>query len=102
MFEGPMSLKSSAQKAISPRKDPNDLPPPPPRWRSILPAWVRGLIWVEESDSFDAFLSYSWAADSKVAPIIQSVLQQFLCPWYKPRARRIFRDLSYLPVSSNL
>jgi WD40 repeat protein len=68
----------------------------------MLPAWVRGLIWVEESSSFDAFLSYSWAADSKVAPTIQSVLQQFLCPWYKPRARRIFRDLSYLPVSSSL
>jgi WD40 repeat protein len=57
---------------------------------------------VEENDSFDAFLSYSWAADSKVAPTIQSVLQQFLCPWYKPRARRIFRDLAYLPVSSSL
>ncbi len=79
-----------------------DLPPLPPRWRSYLPAWIRAIIWVEEASSFDAFLSYSWSADSKVAPLIQSVLQQFLCPWYKPRARRVFRDLSSLPASSSL
>jgi WD40 repeat protein len=97
-----MSVEASAPKATSPPNDPSDLPPPPPRWRSLLPAWIRGLIWVEEGQSFDAFLSYSWAADSKVAPIIQSVLQQFLCPWFKPRARRIFRDLSYLPASASL
>jgi len=97
-----MSAEVSAPKGHLPPKDPSDLPPPPPRWRSLLPAWIRGLIWVEEGESFDAFLSYSWAADSKVAPMIQSVLQQFLCPWFKPRARRIFRDLSYLPVSANL
>src|SRR5581483_8902141 len=78
-----------------------DLPPLPPRWRSYLPAWIRAIIWVEEASSFDAFLSYSWSADSKVAPLIQSVLQQFLCPWYKPRARRVFRDLSSLPASSS-
>jgi WD40 repeat protein len=80
----------------------SDLPPPPPRWRSYLPAWVRGIFWVDEADRFDAFLSYSWSADSKEAPLIQSVLQQFLRPWYKPRARRIFRDLSSLPANSNL
>lgn len=81
---------------------PTDLPPAPPGWRSHLPAWVRGIIWVDEADRFEAFLSYSWSADSKVAPVIQSVLQQFLCPWYKPRARRIFRDLSSLPAGSSL
>src|SRR6266481_3228618 len=97
-----MSFAVPTEKPTFSTEDPSDLPPPPPRWRSILPAWIRGLIWVEENDSFDAFLSYSWAADSKVAPTIQSVLQRFLCPWYKPRARRIFRDLAYLPVSSSL
>src|SRR5215813_7057519 len=81
---------------------PSDLPPVPPRWRSLIPTWVRGLFWVDQANYFDAFLSYSWAADAKIAPLIQSILQQFLRPWYKLRALNIFRDLSSLPASSNL
>src|ERR1700735_4829266 len=81
---------------------PRDLPPTPPRWRLLCPAWLRGLIWAVQVNSFDAFLSYSWTSDAAVAPMIQSVLQRFLCPWYKLRARNIFRDLSFLPASSDL
>ena len=79
-----------------------DLPPPGPRWRGFLPSWLRALIWVAEATSFGAFLSYGWAADRDIAPIIQSVLQSFLCPWYKKRARNIFRDLSCLPAGSDI
>ncbi len=67
-----------------------------------MPAWLRSLIWVDSAKSYDAFLSYSWKCDSQVAPVIQSVLQRFLCPWYKVRAKTIFRDLSCLPAGSSL
>ena len=63
---------------------------------------MRSLIWVEQSTSFAGFLSYSWKGESEIAPVIQSVLQSFLGPWYKTRALNIFRDLSSLPASANL
>jgi hypothetical protein len=71
-------------------------------WRRFVPAWLRSLIWVDSAASYDAFLSYSWKSDSALAPIIQSVLQRFLCPWYRVRARTVFRDLSCLPAGSSL
>lgn len=74
----------------------------PPRWRSAVPAWIRGLFWVEEASSFDAFLSYSWKRDSDFAPVLQSVLQSFLCPWCRLRALNIFRDLASLAASADL
>jgi hypothetical protein len=79
-----------------------DLPPAPPKWRSLLPAWLRGLIWADQASSFDAFLSYSWKADSEIAPILQETLQKFLCPWYRIRALNIFRDLSALAATEDL
>ena len=41
---------------------------------------------------YDAFLSYSHAADGKLAPSLQSGLQQFAKPWNRLRAIRVFRD----------
>jgi len=76
--------------------------PPPKAWRRFVPAWLRSVIWVDSARRYDAFLSYSWKSDSKVTPVIQSVLQQFLCPKYKLRAKTIFRDLSSMPAGSNL
>src|SRR5579864_3259546 len=94
------------------RPEPEDAPPPaqslgldlaPPKpWRRFIPSWLRSLIWVDSARSYDAFLSYSWKSDSQVAPLIQSVIQRFLCPWYKLRAKTVFRDLSCLPAGSNL
>ena len=40
--------------------------------------------------------------DSKIAPLIQSLIQKFLCPWYRLRAKTIFRDLACLPAGSSL
>src|SRR5262245_40505113 len=74
-----------------------DLAPPKP-WRRFVPAWLRSLIWIDCAGRYDAFLSYSWKSDSEVAPVIQSVIQRFLCPWYKLRAKTVFRDLSCLPA----
>lgn len=75
---------------------------PPRRWRRLFPSWLRSLIWVDSARRYDAFLSYSWKSDSEVAPVIQSVLQRFLCPWYRLRSKTIFRDLSCLPAGSSL
>lgn len=77
--------------------------PPKPAWRRrLLPVWLRGLIWVDETRDFEAFLSYTQTADAEIATVIQSVLQNFLRPWYKTRSRNIFRDLSSLPAGEDL
>jgi hypothetical protein len=75
---------------------------PSKSWRRFLPAWLRSVIWGDSAKKYDAFLSYSWKSDSKVAPVIQSLIQQFLRPFYQSRAKTVFRDLSCLPVGSNL
>src|SRR5271165_6428947 len=75
---------------------------PPKRWRRFVPLWLRSLIWIDSARSYDGFLSYSWKSDSEVAPVIQSLIQRFLCPWYRLRARTVFRDLSCLPAGSSL
>jgi TIR domain len=78
-----------------------DLAPPKP-WRRFVPLWLRSLVWVDFASRYDVFLSYSWKSDRKVAETIQFVLQRFLCPWYKLRAKTVFRDLSCLPAGPNL
>ncbi|HXJ89700.1 MAG TPA: TIR domain-containing protein [Candidatus Binatia bacterium] len=52
--------------------------------------------------NYKAFMSYSHAADSKVAPSLQSALQAFAKPWYKLRAIRIFRDKTTLAMTPGL
>lgn len=74
----------------------------PKTWRRFLPKWLHSLIWLDAVSRYDAFLSYSWNADREIAPVLQYVLQKFLCPWYKMRAKTIFRDLSALPAGSDL
>ena len=51
---------------------------------------------------YKAFLSYSHAADNKLAPAIQSALHRFAKPWYRLRAMRVFRDKTNLSVSPGL
>ena len=51
---------------------------------------------------YDAFISYSHAADGKLAPALQSGLHRFARPWYKLRALRVFRDSTNLSVSPHL
>ncbi len=40
---------------------------------------------------FDAFISYSHAADGKRAPALQNALRRFAKPWYRRRARHLSR-----------
>jgi hypothetical protein len=74
----------------------------PKVWRRLVPSWLRALIWVDSAPRYDAFLSYSLKSDREIAPVIQSLIQGFLRPWYKVRAKTIFRDLSCLPAGSSL
>lgn len=51
---------------------------------------------------YDAFISYSHAADDLLAPRLQSGLQRFAKPWWKRRALRVFRDESSLSANPHL
>lgn len=50
----------------------------------------------------DGFISYSHAADGKLAPALQRGLEQFAKPWYRLRALSIFRDETNLSASPHL
>ena len=52
--------------------------------------------------TFDAFVSYSHAADGLLAPSLQRAMQRLAKPWYRPRALRVFRDESALSTNPHL
>lgn len=51
---------------------------------------------------YNAFISYSHAADGKLAPAVQSGLHRFAKPWYRLRALRVFRDKTSLSATPEL
>ncbi len=51
---------------------------------------------------YDAFVSYSHAADGRLAPALQRGLQSLAKPWYRRRALRVFRDQTSLSASPEL
>jgi WD40 repeat protein len=51
---------------------------------------------------YDAFLSYSHAADGRLAPALQQALQTMAKPWYRRRALRVFRDQTSLTATPEL
>ena len=51
---------------------------------------------------FDAFISYSHAADGKLAAAVQRGLHRFAKPLLKRRAIRVFRDESTLAMTPQL
>lgn len=52
--------------------------------------------------AYDAFISYSRAADEDLAVALDKGLQQLARPWNKRRALNVFLDLSSMEVSSGL
>lgn len=56
----------------------------------------------EIADRYDAFVSYSHSADSRLAPALQSGLERIGRPWWRLRALRIFRDQTNLSVRPDL
>lgn len=51
---------------------------------------------------YDAFISYSHAADGQLAPALQRALQRMAKPWYRRRALEVFRDQTGLSVDPHL
>jgi WD40 repeat protein len=51
---------------------------------------------------YKAFISYSHAADGKLAPVLQSALHKFAKPLFKLRAIRTFRDETALALTPKL
>jgi WD40 repeat protein len=51
---------------------------------------------------YDAFVSYSHAADGRLAPALQQGLQSLAKPWYRRRALRVFRDETSLTATPEL
>jgi len=52
--------------------------------------------------AYDAFMSYSHAADARFAPFLQRAVQGFAKPWYKLRSVRLFRDETGLTLTPEL
>jgi WD40 repeat protein len=57
---------------------------------------------MEAGGSYDAFISYSHAADGQLAPALQSTLQRYAKAWYRRRALRVFRDQTGLSANPHL
>jgi hypothetical protein len=51
---------------------------------------------------YHAFVSYSHAADGKLAPALQKALQKLAKPWYRRRSLEVFRDETGLSVDPHL
>ena len=51
---------------------------------------------------YDGFISYSHAADARLAPALQQGLQRLAKPWNSRRALHIFRDESGLSTNPDL
>ncbi|KUI03871.1 hypothetical protein AU190_04315 [Mycolicibacterium acapulense] len=51
---------------------------------------------------YDGFISYSHAADGRLAPSLQKALQRLAKPWYRRRSLEIFRDETGLSVDPHL
>ena len=52
--------------------------------------------------SHDAFISYSHAADGRIAPAVERGLQRLAKPWNRLRAMSVFRDQSDLALTPGL
>ena len=51
---------------------------------------------------YDAFVSYSHAADGSLAPMLQRQMQTIGKPWYRRRTLRVFRDETSLAATPEL
>ena len=56
----------------------------------------------ETIGAYAAFISYSHAADGKLAPALQRGLHGFARPWFRLRALRVFRDEASLSANPGL
>ncbi|MGH3530175.1 MAG: toll/interleukin-1 receptor domain-containing protein, partial [Pseudonocardiaceae bacterium] len=54
------------------------------------------------TSGYDAFISYSHVLDGALARALQTGMEQFAKPWYRPRALRVFRDTTNLAADPDL
>jgi WD40 repeat protein len=68
------------------------------------PWWLLGRapINIVQGLTYNAFMSYSHAADGRLAPALQQGLHRFARPWNRLRALRIFRDNASLSANPAL
>ena len=59
-------------------------------------------IGIAQGYRFDAFLSYSHAADGRLAPALRNGLHRFAKPLFEMRALRVFRDETSLSANPAL
>lgn len=52
--------------------------------------------------TYDGFVSYSHAADDRLAPRLQAGLERFAKPWWRRRALHVFHDNSSLAANPHL
>ncbi len=64
--------------------------------------WAGRLRLAGDSMKYDAFISYSHAADGELAPKLRNGLQQFARKWNELRALRVFHDQTGLTLTENL
>src|SRR3954453_13064245 len=65
--------------------------------------WSARMVWVGRPEmGYDAFISYSHAADGELAPALQRGLQRLARPWNRKRALEVFRDQTGLGVTPAL
>src|SRR3954453_21833792 len=57
---------------------------------------------VRDESLYGAFISYSHAADTRLASALRTALQRFAKRWVRLRAIRVFRDVSSLPINADL
>ncbi|MGH3436254.1 MAG: hypothetical protein ACRDRN_07265 [Sciscionella sp.] len=57
---------------------------------------------MRRTSGYDAFISYSRKLDGILAPALQTGLERFARPWYRPRALRVFRDDASLTANPSL
>ena len=62
----------------------------------------KGTLSFTDHYTYEAFISYSHAADGRLAPTLQTGLHRFAKPWYRLRAMRVFRDETTLATSPEL
>ena len=55
-----------------------------------------------EISGYDVFISYSHVLDGALARALQTGLERFARPWYRPRALRVFRDNASLSANPGL
>jgi hypothetical protein len=61
-----------------------------------------GLLVADGTSGYDAFISYSHTLDGALARALQTGLERFAKPWYRPRALRVFRVTTNLAANPDL